>query len=186
MRVEDCYLVGTILKPHHLHGECKAYFDVDEIEDYKEMESVYLLQSNKLTPFFIERIRIIGPNQAIVQFKNILDRTTAESLPGSEMYLPLDQLDELGPNQFYYHEIKGFKIVDAVLGELGTIVRVDEFPSQVLLVMNFKNSEVLIPIAGDIVGDIDREAKTIQTKLPEGLLEIYISPSKLDVVDEEE
>ena len=185
MRVEDCFLVGRILKPHHLHGECKAYFDVDDIEDYKEMESVYLLQGKKLTPFFIEKIRVISPNQAIVQFKNILDRTTAESLPGSEMYLPLDQLDELEPHQFYYHEVKDFTIVDKNLGELGRIVRVDEHPSQVLIVMNWKNREVLIPIAGDIVGNVDREAKTLQTNLPEGLLEIYISPSAL-AADEEE
>ncbi|MBK9448667.1 MAG: hypothetical protein IPN95_04500 [Bacteroidetes bacterium] len=51
MRVEDCFLLGRILKPHSLHGECKVYFDVDFIEDYEDLESVYVLQGNKLTPF---------------------------------------------------------------------------------------------------------------------------------------
>lgn len=175
MRIEDCFLLGRVLKPHHLHGECKAYFDVDFIEDYEDMESVYLLQGNKLTPFFLENFRITNPNQAILQFRHVVDRDGAEALAGLEMYLPTEMLPQLGEDQFYYHEIKGFRIQDQNLGELGIVVRVDEFPAQALLVMSYKNREILIPIVGEIVGKIDRENQTVNTKLPEGLLDVYLS-----------
>lgn len=174
MRVEDCFLLGKILKPHSLHGECKVYFDVDYIEDYEELESVYVLQGTKLTPFFVESIVPQGPNLAIVKFKHILDRTQAETITGLEMYLPANELPELTEDQFYYHEIKGFTIVDAKHGPLGQVVRVDEFPAQALIVMRYQGREILIPIAGDIVGKVNRTAQTIATQLPDGLLEVYL------------
>lgn len=180
MRVDDCFLLGRILKPHSLHGECKVYLDVDYIEDYEDMESVYVLEGDKLTPFFVEKVQAIGPSMAIVKFRNVLTRDQAEAIAGLELYLPEDELPELGPDKFYFHEIKGFTVVDAVHGVLGTVLRVDEFPAQALLVMRWEGKEVLIPIAGEIVGNVDREAKTIATKLPEGLLEVYLGGGETD------
>lgn len=184
MRIEDCFLLGRINKAHSLHGECKVYLDVDFIEDYEEMESVYVLQGTKLTPFFIEKFSIQGPNQAIVKFKGILDRTMAEDLQGSDIYLPADELQELDEDQFYFHEIIGFLIVDAALGTLGYVVRVEEFPAQAVIVMLYQQKEILIPIAGDIVGKIDRTAKTLATKLPDGLLEVYLGGGSDDDDDD--
>jgi 16S rRNA processing protein RimM len=182
MRVEDCFLLGRILKAHSLQGECKVYLDVDDIEDYEEMESVYVLQGNKLTPFFVESFRIQSQTMALIRFKGIMDRTQAEELQGLEIYLPLDELPALDEDQFYFHEIKDFTIVDAQLGTLGTVRRVEEFPAQPVIVMAYQNREVLIPIAGNIVGKVDRVAKTLSTNLPEGLLEIYLGGGS----DEEE
>ncbi len=150
------------------------YLDVDDIDDYEEMESVYVLQGNKLTPFFVENVNIQGPNMAIVRFKNIMTRDQAEELQGLEIYLPLDELPELDDDQFYFHEIRGFTVVDSKLGPLGTILRVEEFPAQPVIVMRWQGKEVLIPIAGQIVGNVDREAQTIATNLPDGLLEVYL------------
>lgn len=175
MQVEDCFLLGRILKPHALHGECKVYFDVDDIEEYEDMESVYVLQGAKLTPFFVEHVRIQGPNLALVQFRGVTDRNQAEELASLELYLPADELPELGPDQFYFHEITGFTIMDAHLGKLGTVLRVDEFPAQALVVMRWEGKEVLIPIAGDIVGKVNRQAQILHTHLPEGLLDVYLS-----------
>jgi 16S rRNA processing protein RimM len=183
MRVEDCFLLGRILKPHSLHGELKVYFDVDEIDEYEDLESVYILQGSKLTPFFVDRVHPISPTMAIVKFRNVHDRTEAESLAGLDIYLPEEDLPELGPGQFYFHEIKGFTVVDARHGTLGPVIRVDEFPAQALLVMQWEGKEVLIPIAGDIVGVVDREARTIATQIPEGLLEVYTGGMAADEDD---
>ncbi len=185
MRIEDCFLLGRIIKAHSLQGECKVYLDVDYIEDYEEMESVYVLQGNKLTPFFVENLNIQGPNLAIIRFKGVTDRNLAEDLQGLELYLPVEELPELDENQFYFHEIIGFTIVDAELGTLGHVKNVEEFPAQPVIVMIWKNREIMIPIAGEIVGKVDREAKTIATKLPEGLIDIYLGVDQ-DSDDDEE
>lgn len=180
MRIEDCFLLGRVLKAHSLHGECKAYFDVDDIEDYEELESVYLLQGNQLTPFFVEYIRPQGPNLAIVKFRGVDGRNQADDLHGTEMYLPADQLPTLSDQQFYFHEIKGFTLVDDKLGPLGQVLRVDEFPAQAVIVMRWQGREVLIPVVSQFVGKIDREARTLQTHLPDGLVDIYMGGGESD------
>lgn len=174
MRVADCYYLGQIRKPHGIHGALKVYFDVDFIEDYEEQESVYVLRGEKLTPVFFESLRIVGPNLAIAHFRDVPSRDAAAELSGSEMYLPLDQLPELSPHQFYYHEIVGFQVIDDKLGELGKVLRVEEMPVQDLLVMHWQEKEVLVPLNYDIVTDVDKEKGIVYTTLPPGLLEVYL------------
>lgn len=182
MRVDDCYYLGSIGKAHGRKGEVKAYLDVDYIEEYKEMESVYALKGNKLTPFYIDEIRITGPNHAIVWFKDTTSREAAEALAGIELYLPLDCLPDLEAGQFFYHDVLGFTVQDEQLGVLGTVLRFEESSPYDLMVMGYKDAEVLIPVSYQIVFEADFESKKMLTRLPEGLLDVYLSPSS----DEEE
>jgi 16S rRNA processing protein RimM len=181
MQVEDCYLVGQVLKPHGIHGEVKVYFDVDDIEAYEDKESIYIRTGSKLTPFLIRTFRIISPNQAVVKFQNVDTRNDAELLSGMETYLPLSELPPLKEGQFYYHDIIGYQIVDLQLGPLGKISKVLEMPGNDLIEMAFKGKQVLIPINDAIVKKADSSTQTVTTELPEGLLDIYLGlPEKED------
>jgi 16S rRNA processing protein RimM len=40
--------------------------------------------------------------------------------------------------------------------------------------MEFQGKEVLIPVHQDIVKNLDREQKKVSTRLPEGLLDVYL------------
>jgi 16S rRNA processing protein RimM len=173
MKVEDCFYLGSVRKAHGIQGEVKVYLDVDDIAEYNQQESVYLLKEGKLTPVFIDKIRIISDHQAVVKFRHLADRNDAEALYGTEMYLPADLLPPLSDTQFYYHEIAGYTLVDEVLGELGLVIRVDEMPAQDLVVLEYKGSEALIPITDEIIIKADREKKQLISHLPEGLLDVY-------------
>ena len=174
MNIEDCYLVGKVGKPHGIRGEVKAYLDVDYIEEYQEMESVYALLGNKLTPFFIDQLRITGPNHVLIAFRNYTSREQAESLRNTELYLPLEALPELKPGQFYYHDGIGYKVEDRELGPLGEVIRFEELSPNDLLVMRFKGKEIYIPVSYEVVLDADHEERRMITRLPEGLLEVYL------------
>ena len=175
MQANDCYELGFISKAHGIRGEVKVVFDVNDIYEYTELESVYLLQKGKLIPFFVDAIRIQGESNALIQFRNTYDRDQAEALKGCKLLLPLDLLPETDENGFYYHEVIGYKIHDKELGELGTISDVMEMPGQDLIAMQYKNQEVLIPISDEVVLFPDHENKIMHTQLPEGLLEVYLS-----------
>lgn len=174
MRIEDCYQLGNITKPHGLQGEVQAYLDVDVPEEYTELESVFVEINQKLVPFFVESMSLRG-NKAIVAFEDITTLEQAESLRGSALYLPLDVLPDLGEDQFYYHEIIGFTVQDAVKGALGTVAEVYAGGMQDIIRMDYEGKEVLIPVSDGIIGAIDREAKLLHVSLPEGLLDIYLS-----------
>ena len=173
MQVENCFELGFIAKAHGIKGEVKVVFDVTDIYEYEDLESVYLLEKGKLTPFFVEFLRIQSDSQALVKFKQVIDRNQAEALKGVRLYLPLDQLPELDEHGFFYHDIIGYTIQDENLGTLGTIQRVMEMPAQDLLVMLYKGHEILIPLSTDVVLYPDKEKKLMFTRLPDGLIDVY-------------
>ena len=42
MTLDDCYQLGSLGKTHGLKGFVVAFFDVDDLEDYRKLKSVYL------------------------------------------------------------------------------------------------------------------------------------------------
>ncbi|WP_296620440.1 ribosome maturation factor RimM [Marivirga sp.] len=173
MKLDQCFQLGMVLKPHGLKGELYISLDTDYPEDYQEMESVFLLQNGKLVPFFIEHIQLKN-KEALVKFEDVEDKDAALSLRGSTLHLPLTDLPELTGSQFYFHEINGFQIEDIEKGKLGIVKEVFEAGYQDLIGMEYKGKEVLIPINDDVILNVDRENALIKVNLPDGLLELYL------------
>lgn len=185
MDIESCYQLGYVLKTHGVQGEVTFVLDVDEPEIYKGLESVFIEINGKLVPFFIDNIQI-QKNKAIVKLEDINSLQKAQNLVGNELFLPLENLPELEEDQFYYHEIVEYLVVDEKLGNLGKITNVYEMPHQDLIAMQYQEKEVLIPITDEIVTGIDHQKKELYVTLPDGLLEIYLTDTASDEVEEEE
>ena len=147
--------------------------DADNPLEYKEMESVFVELNKKLVPFFIDRIQLNG-TKAIVKFEEIDTIDQAKGFKGSRLFLPLDVLPDL-EDGYYFHELIGFKVIDTNHGELGSISGVFDSGSQDLIAMQYQEKEVLIPLTDEVVLKVDKQAKTIHTSLPDGLLDIYLS-----------
>lgn len=192
MTKEDCYLLGKITKTHGLKGELAIWLDVDYPEEYEELDSVLLEIKGELVPHFVEEIQI-RPNKSIIKFEDIDTIEAASKLVNCDIYLPEDNLPELeDDDQFYYHEIIDYDVVDEVKGKLGKVLAVYTSDRQDLIAMQYEGKEVLIPIDDNIVKTVDRDKKELYTNLPEGLLEIYLedntsqAPDDADADDTEE
>lgn len=185
MTHDSCYLLGYIVRTHGTSGNVVMFLDVDYPEDYEEMDSVYVEIKGELVPYFISRFNLQKQNNAIVTFEDVDTIEKAQALVGSSLYLSLDELEELGEEEFYYHEIKGFTVIDESKGELGVVREVYALNGQDLIAMDYQGVEVLIPTAEDIVLKADKTNKQLFVNLPEGLLEVYLdnSPSKPDDAD---
>ncbi len=174
MQLDDCFELGYIVKPHGTKGELQVFLDVDNPEEYLEMESVLVAQGADLVPFFIESLKKAGKN-IVFAFEEINTIEEAEELRGAKLYLPLVALPELKSHQFYYHEIIRFTIQDQHLGKLGEVKEVFLKGKQDLIVMDYRGAEVLIPVTDDIITGVDKENRVLKTNLPEGLLDVYLS-----------
>jgi 16S rRNA processing protein RimM len=146
---------------------------VDEPESYEDLESLFLEVKGQLVPFFVESIRVRG-KKAIVKFEDVSSVEKAMQLKSCHLYLPTEVLPELEEGKFYYHEIIGYTVVDEEKGTLGTVTSVYTLPQQELVAMDYQNVEVLIPLNEAIVLQVNREQKTLITRLPGGLLELYL------------
>lgn len=174
MQKEECFFVGKIVKKFSFKGEVLVKLDTDEPEQFTEMESVFVEQHKSLIPFFIEDISLHKSALLRIKFEEVTSEADADAIMGAKLYLPLDFLPELSGNQFYYHEIIGFTIIDTNFGEVGTIVSVNDSTAQHLFVIDHKGTEVLIPINDDIIQAVDRKSKTVKVTAPEGLIDLYL------------
>jgi len=174
MQNNDFYYLGKILRTFGNKGQLMVQLEVDEPEKYLNLESVYLDIYGEQIPFFITSIELKTRNSAIFSFTDVHSGDEAEEYTGMEMFLPISRLPELTGNQFYYHEVEGFTVVDTRFGELGTIETILDLRQQALFQIRYGDKEILIPAVDGIILEINRERKIITIEAPEGLIDIYI------------
>lgn len=177
----DFYELGVIGKPFGVKGEIHATFDVDKPEAYLRLRAVYIGAEGATSATFkrydIQNIRRAGAFLFVLQLAGVEDRTAAEALIWKILYLPMARLPALNERQFYYHEIIGCALHDEKLGAVGTVTRVWEAPAQDVIVFTFQEKEAMFPILDAFIDRFDRETRTLYTRLPEGLLEVYLTPA---------
>lgn len=174
MRKEDCFYLGKIVSKYSYKGEVLLKLDTDDPNTYQKMESVFVEMGKNLVPFFIAKSSLHRSSLLRIRFDDVDGEQAAEHLIGKEAYLPLTQLPKLSGNQFYYHEVIGFALIDALHGNIGTILSVNDSAAQVLFEAEKNGKQLLLPIADAIIKKVDRGAKTIYVNAPEGLVELYL------------
>jgi 16S rRNA processing protein RimM len=171
--IENCFFLGKVIRTHGYKGGLKIALDVDNPEQYRNLDMVYFELKKKLIPFFIESLHLEN-NKANLKLEDVDTLDQAERLLNANLFLPVELLPKLKGNKFYFHEIKGFTASDEKHGKLGEIRTVLELPNNPLLSIDHKGTEILIPIADEIIKRVDRKSKTVHLKAPEGLIELYI------------
>jgi len=179
MTIDDCYQLGSVVKPHGLRGFVVAFLDVDDLEAYRKIKSVYVELSTtpgKLTPFAVERVQSQTEARVLLKLKGIDTVEAAEPLRNANLYRPLEELPALAVDQFYFHDVIGYTVVDEQLGTLGIVETFYELPQQDVLAMRYQGKEVLIPVVDELILHADQEKRQLHVNLPEGLLDVYLNP----------
>ena len=174
MTKDDCFYLGRVAKTHGIKGELTIRLDVDDPSAYRDMKYFLLEINTVLTPFFLEKV-VCNGDKLYIKIQDINTVEAASALTGKEVYLPLELLPKLSGKQFYYHEVKGFVVIDEEKGELGPINDVLEYPTQAILQVFKDKKEILIPILEHVIQKVDRKAKKLYIKAPEGLIDMYLN-----------
>ena len=175
MNKADCFYLGYVAKLHGFKGEVSLFLDVTNPYDYQKLDSVFIEINGHLTPFFVETIKLKNPPFAAVKFEGVDSDNDAKIIERKELYLPASLLPKLEGNDFYDHEVVGFKVVDASFGEVGELTSIIDLAKNPLIQVMSGEKEVLIPFRKDMVLKVDRENKELHIKAPEGLIEIYLN-----------
>ena len=106
----------------------------------------------------------------IVHFDEIVVREIADTWRGRYLLLPASELQPIGDDQVYVHELPGMR-VELESGELvGTVIEIYELPQGLTLDVKRETGSVLIPY-DRIVTSLDREARVMRIDPPDGLLD---------------
>ncbi len=174
MNKADCFHLGHIAKLHGYKGGVSLFLDVTNPFDYSNLDAVFIDIDNNLTPFFIESIRMSTKGFAVVTFEGVTDENYAKKLLRKPVYLPAEILPELKGNNFYDHEVVGFKVIDSVHGDVGILDAVIDLKANPLLQIQKGDKEILVPLIEGVVQKVDRAKKELHIITPDGLIELYL------------
>ena len=174
MAKQEYFELGALAKPHGIKGAFHAFLDVDDPYEYEDLTSVFVQEGNELVPYFIDGIQIKS-NLNLIILEGIDSLDKAKELVGKKLFLPMSFLPKLKDNQFYYHEVIGYQVEDEHLGLLGTVKEVVSLGAQDVVIMNYMEREVLIPLTDEIIPKLNKKEKILYSILPEGLLDIYLN-----------
>ena len=152
IREEEVFKIGQFAKPHGIKGELSLVTNSDVLED---AEDPYIVceMDGILVPFFVEDFRYKTDTVVLVKLEDV---NSEEDLVGD----------------MTWDSFIGYTVTDVQKGYLGEITDVDETTINVLLRVDHKGEELLIPAVEELITEADHEARSLTVSLPEGLIDL--------------
>ena len=179
MKKEDCYFLGKITRRHGLQGNVFLKLDTDQPEMYNKLDSIFIEINGLLVPFFVAKQSWSKGDTLIISYKNSTEALVDQTI-GRDVFMPLSALPKLSGNKFYYHEVIGFEIREEDGKTCGNIVSINDQTAQHYFILDLAGKEIIIPIIKDWILELNREEKYLKMQLPEGLMDVFLVPSKKD------
>ncbi len=178
IRFEDTEEIGKFQRPHALKGELNAVIDVDPVF-LSDGNPAIVEIDGILVPFYATGVRQKGSSACLVKLDGVDSEKDARSFVNAPIRAMRSQLaryeteeEEEGKGS-YAEDLVGFTITDSDAGEVGRIVDLDLSTENALFVVENTDGETIyIPIADDLIEEIDEEKHNIEMTLPEGLVTI--------------
>lgn len=110
------------------------------------------------------RVRKLRPAREVlvVEFAGVNDRTAAEALNGTELYVPRDRLPAAADDEFYHADLVGLAVVAPSGETIGTVVAVQNYGAGDLIeVERTTGGTVLVPFTRAAVPEIDFKTRRV-------------------------
>jgi 16S rRNA processing protein RimM len=169
--IEACFKIGFVQKTHGLKGEVTIALDNNAPEDISVLRTFFIEDNNRLVPYFVSAISLKG-NKAFVKLDDVDSIDDAARLVSKSIYLEKSTRPRQARGEFYDDEVLAFSVIDSKLGALGKVKDVERASSNRLLVVDYLEKEILIPVNGPFITSINRSKRTVSVTLPEGFLDI--------------
>ncbi|MBA4130016.1 MAG: 16S rRNA processing protein RimM [Hyphomicrobium sp.] len=158
-------LLGEIGSAHGIKGEVSIRTfteDPADIAAYGPLSD----KAGKRT-FKIAGLRV-SAKAVIARLQGVDDRTAAEKLRNTGLYVKRSQLPELEPGAYYYEDLAGLAAVDPDGSVLGTVVGVVNYGAGDLVEISRpgERETLLVPFTKEAVPAVDIETGRVTVVLP--------------------
>lgn len=164
--------IGKIVATFGLKGEVILKHALAKKVTLKDVEALFVeMTKGSHIPYFVENAKAKDHEEVYVKFEGIETKEAAHKLIAKQAWLTEDDFRKQAGKQSAI-SLLGYMIVNE--GEpIGAIEEVIEQPHQILLTINYKGNEALIPLHDETLTKLDHKKKEVHVTLPDGLLEIY-------------
>ncbi|MEP1152726.1 MAG: 16S rRNA processing protein RimM [Balneola sp.] len=158
-------LIGRVDRSHGLHGEVKIIFEFDDPDILNTVSVVYL--RNERGDYFPARISEIRTEEKgnvisfFVQFEHIADRTAAEGLKNSGVYLETDIAQRLIPEEEEATSLLHYDVYDTDGEHIGVVMDIMGNSMQTVLNISSNSGSLLIPYVDHFIVEENQEEESI-------------------------
>lgn len=164
--------VGFISKLIGYKGEVVLVVEQGTLTELKKSDFFFFYMEGLPVPFQVIKIYEKGID-LVVHFEGINDEASAKKIVQKDVFS--ERLRIRKQTQLTWDDLIGFTAIDALFGSLGPIEGVDELPMQVIARCTVNEKEVLFPLNEDVIEEIDESKKEVRLRLPDGLIDVYLS-----------
>ena len=127
-----------------------------------------VLHDGKGNRYEITAFRPTKPGEAVIAFKGLSDRNTAEALRGTELFVTRDALPAPDDDEFYHADLIGLVAFDSEGRQVGKVAAVHNFgASDVIEITSANGDGVMLAFTRETVPVIDIPGGRIQIAVPE-------------------
>jgi 16S rRNA processing protein RimM len=140
----------------------QADFDPDGLK------VLFVERSGGKAPYFIKNIRTTKDG-LIVSLEEIDSIEKARALQKQPVFIDASMIEE--------EDIEwiGYEIIDEQYGSLGNITAASDNGTQLLVTVIFRQKEIILPLADELISSIDEDKRVIHYSSPEGLIDMYLT-----------
>ena len=174
---DDLIVIARAVRTHGLKGEIVAELLTDFPERFEDLDELVLVAPRggqtageqrpvQLEDFWFQKDRVV------LKLAGYDDVERAKQLVGYDFAVPDSERIPLEEDEFYDWELEGctVKVGDQSIGQVRSVMRTGG--AEILVIRDGSGKEQLVPLAAEIVVEIDKVGKTIVIDPPEGLLEL--------------
>ena len=158
-------LLAAIIGAQGLQGAVKVKLFTETPEG---LARYGVLKDRQGKRFEITAIRPAKDGEAVISFSGIADRSTAEALKGTELFVARSQLPAPGEEEFYHADLIGLEAQDSEGRMLGKVAAIHNYgASDVMEIARPDGDSVLLAFTRETVPVIDIAGGRVVVAVPE-------------------
>lgn len=170
--VNEYFHLGKSLKSHGTGGHLRLMIE-DRHKTYVKAGSfIFFDISGAKVPYKIRSFE--EGAHAVISLEGVDNKKLSDQLSGLDIWVPLVSVKERHQRSPRNLRDKWdeYRIIDSTTGAEYLILRVEEFPQQLMAVIALKGKEALIPLSDELISAIDKKDRIIHMAIPHGLLDL--------------
>lgn len=165
--------VGKIVATHGLQGAVIIKHIVENTDWLNEGDAIFVeMTKGSNIPYFVEHANKHAAVELLVKLEDVSDAEAAKRLVGKQVFADVDILEKAKADTPLMYI--GFELIDQQKGSLGVITDIFQAGAQWIAQIMVEGKEVLIPLADNLILDLNKKNKFIRMDLPNGLIEVYL------------
>ncbi|MFY7707246.1 MAG: ribosome maturation factor RimM [Flavobacteriales bacterium] len=170
----ELHELGYFTKLHGYKGELTAYLDTEVLNDYQEVESIFVEVKGQIIPYFVETLSSKTNKTVKVKLEGVDTEDQAKSLVKAKIFILKEDLSETDETRLELRSILGYEVIDHLKGNIGTVHQILELAGNPQLEIDFNGKMILLPLHEDFIKKIDNEGKKVEVEAPEGLIDLFL------------